>query len=951
MQFPEVDMVSKCLSAVLFIISISLLTPACSGGTQVSQIVYPQFEVKSASLPVGVTDWRDDGSVSAGMGVMGLFNVHIDIDNMSASMEPTRESALTDVLEVVDISNFLQLAPCTDCAKLKSVSINTDGDVVLSIGIRHPFNVGDMLKPISGRNRGDLHVFNVEGIVISNSEGTSFPGIGDTVSGLNLLSADGLTGYLDNPIDEFYPSDATVHPYVLHFDDYSAGNFDASNPMGFESVTTPPPSGNLVMAMGCDYNYQDYVFDLDESVDFIYAVGCTYAVSAAAKIQRFTPEYRVPQHNKKAASEVWIDIVENNLAAGNTSSAATLQISVVDINHGVAVGDALNEMLADSSVSGIKVEVPGVTSGDVTFSTVPLSGSGHDPSDPLVFEGAITNSSGAVEGTYAGLAKITDSYSPGLNTSPLLNGMDGIERVSPVQNPLEGLFAISEFATYQVFSIDIAVGGEITVLIPNGGEEWCVGNDEEITWSSEYVAGTVFIEYSKDNFVSDINSVAADAPNTGSFLWENIPDDPSDSVRIRVSATANPGVNDISDADFSIVTDSIWWRSHMYNLNNIGWNPTANMPNPSDLQQQWLTPNSAFKFTTPVIADDKIYFSTNSTYWERPDMTFYCYDLNSGSPIWSKPINPTSASTGWRVFSCPVWWHGSDGIDRIAVGGDQVYCFNADTGEQLWTYDTTYGGNNVGWWSNQMQEYNGMVLARSRYNPLYVLDFTTGDLISTVICSQVSEGGCTAKDGKVYINSGTNVDCADISTGNILWSTPLPSSAGNMNHWVNPSLVDDRIYVTTTNAWVCCYAIADGGGYNAGQNIWSWNDSLVSGTSMMAGASARQNENVTRLYIPSSGSGTYVYCIEDQGASASLIWRSSQNGSFEGAAVWANAPGYPDGVVYCPQAYGTLYAFNASNGALIWTFTPGGVTKCGVSIVDNRLVLMSNSDVRLLKAP
>ena len=252
-----------------------------------------------------------------------------------------------------------------------------------------------------------------------------------------------------------------------------------------------------------------------------------------------------------------------------------------------------------------------------------------------------------------------------------------------------------------------------------------------------------------------------------------------------------------------------------------------------------------------------------------------------------------------------------------------------------------------------MQEYDGKVLARSRYNPLYILDFVTGNLISMVECTQMSEGGRTAKDDKVYINSAAYVDCADINTGNILWATQLPSSASNMQHWVNPSLIGNRIYVTTYTARVCCLSIADEGGYSAGDIIWVWNDSAVSSSSMMAGASARQTGTTTRLYMPSSraGGGTYVYCLEDQGNSASLVWRSSRSGSYEGAAIWANAPSYPEGVIYCPDANSSgLYAFDASDGAQIWSYTGSGVTKCGVAIVDDMLVFMSNNDVRMLKA-
>ena len=102
--------------------------------------------------------------------------------------------------------------------------------------------------------------------------------------------------------------------------------------------------------------------------------------------------------------------------------------------------------------------------------------------------------------------------------------------------------------------------GWIEVLTPNGGEEWAPGTDEEITWDFYNVTGTVFIEYSKDYFVSDINTITTDEANDGSFIWENIPDDYSDTVRVRVSWTDDPSVNDVSDEDFSIVEGG-WART------------------------------------------------------------------------------------------------------------------------------------------------------------------------------------------------------------------------------------------------------------------------------------------------------------------------------------------------------------------------------------------------------
>ena len=424
------------------------------------------------SLPPGVTDTFPDGTPSAGMGALGLFNLHINPSPLSAELTSLRNAALTDVLEAVDITNFLRLAPCSNCARIKTVSLDADGNIVVGIGIKHPFPIGDPMKPITGRNRADLHVCNVEGIVVSNILGTTFAGLGSTIAGFRLLNADGYTGYLDGVLDEIYPTDATIHPYITHFDDYTRGNFDPSNPMGFASVTDPPPGGNLVMAMGSDYNFQDYVFEIDPAkpVDFIYAVGCAYGLSSQNMNARFTPEYRIPQHNKKASSEVRVEIISNNLKGNDIASTAQIQVKIVDISHGVAVGTGLDQMLSDSSVNDIFVDIPGVTADMLVLDgNSPSSGIGHDPADPLVYDATVTNTAGAIEGTYMSLVKVTDNYMPGQNTTLFLNGNDGIKRVDPTANPVTGIFAITEFATYAVFTIDVSAGNipPVAILLTN----------------------------------------------------------------------------------------------------------------------------------------------------------------------------------------------------------------------------------------------------------------------------------------------------------------------------------------------------------------------------------------------------------------------------------------------------------------------------------------------------
>ncbi len=392
--------------------------------------------------------------------------------------------------------------------------------------------------------------------------------------------------------------------------------------------------------------------------------------------------------------------------------------------------------------------------------------------------------------------------------------------------------------------------------------------------------------------------------------------------------------------------ESIWWQSHMYNNRNIGRNPTVPGADPETLTEQWSSPvGGAKKYCTPVVADEKIYFTGNDTFWANASQTIHCFDIYTGIELWSHPINPTNPNDH-RAFACPVWWESTDGIDRIAVGGDQVYCYNADTGEELWTFDDSPDDVNQDWVSNQMQKYNGMVLARSRYGHLYALDFITGGLVSHVVCSQASEGGCGAKDGLVYISSSHYVDCADIFTGDILWSTLLPHDA-TITHWINPSIMEDRLYVSTYKGYVFAIAIEGNSAYLPGEIIWEWYDpdEPLDSYPLVGGTSVFDN----KIFVAAAFNSNYVYCIEDLGDHAATFWKSSTSGYFDASPVWSSAVNYPDGVVYCPDRNGYIRAYDASDGTQVWAYDTGGEFRAGVSPILDLLVVTSGTDVSVFK--
>ena len=92
----------------------------------------------------------------------------------------------------------------------------------------------------------------------------------------------------------------------------------------------------------------------------------------------------------------------------------------------------------------------------------------------------------------------------------------------------------------------------ITVIQPNGGENWVVGSEQEIKWTSTGFTDPVRIEYSIDGNASHLDVVSS-TENDGSYLWV-VPNTPSTNCVVIVSNATGGQPFDISDATFTIST-------------------------------------------------------------------------------------------------------------------------------------------------------------------------------------------------------------------------------------------------------------------------------------------------------------------------------------------------------------------------------------------------------------
>jgi hypothetical protein len=110
--------------------------------------------------------------------------------------------------------------------------------------------------------------------------------------------------------------------------------------------------------------------------------------------------------------------------------------------------------------------------------------------------------------------------------------------------PTSGAYQGSKGGGYDAFVTKISSPGSVTVTAPNGGENWCAGSTQSITWISSRITN-VAVELSSDggtNWSTIASSVTASA---SSYSW-SIPASQADgsNYRVRVSDAGNSTVSD-----------------------------------------------------------------------------------------------------------------------------------------------------------------------------------------------------------------------------------------------------------------------------------------------------------------------------------------------------------------------------------------------------------------------
>ena len=248
----------------------------------------------------------------------------------------------------------------------------------------------------------------------------------------------------------------------------------------------------------------------------------------------------------------------------------------------------------------------------------------------------------------------------------------------------------------------------LTLTSPNGGENWHVGTVHDVTWTSTGSIANVRLEYSKDGFISDTHTIADSTPNDGSYSWP-VPNDPSTTVRVRVSDASNPSINDTSDADWGVfnnpphdpsnpsppddatnqpITVTLSWTggdpdgdSVTYDVYFEADDSTPDVLVSDDQSGTFYDPGTLITDTHyywQIVATDEHGATTTGPVW---DFTTHSPDTpSSGVPFGAGFIITDAADGAWSVYAVDVDGDGDMDVLSASENDDKIAWYENDGG-------------------------------------------------------------------------------------------------------------------------------------------------------------------------------------------------------------------------------------------------------------------------------
>ena len=467
----------------------------------------------------------------------------------------------------------------------------------------------------------------------------------------------------------------------------------------------------------------------------------------------------------------------------------------------------------------------------------------------------------------------------------------------------------------------IAAPQEIKVLSPNGGESWPGNSAQTITWFSSQVS-SVKIEYTLDNGNS-WTSITNSTLSTGTFLWNPLPNIPSNNARIRISDAVDGFPSVSSSAVFTISPQPALkiitpdggenWMSG--SSQTIRWNSLGKIkPGPGTQIQKYLR---NVPLSTQTISNIKIDYTTdNGANWSNVVTS----TPNNGSYLWS-PI-PSQNSSLCRVrlsdADAGVPFVVSDSAFVIYNNVPRQIAIKTPNGGDVWQAGTTQVIN----WNS-----SGVTAVNIDYTINNGIDWlpVVANIPSTGYYSWTQIPNSPSTNCKVRVTDAVNGFPSSTSTSTFTIAPPPDITVTSPNggetvqsgsdfnvSWTSTNVANVKIEYTTNNGAVWNLIVATTP--SIGRYTWQAIPSI--------------NSSLCRIKISSADGNDQPFDISDNNFTiTNAVVQALKLISPVGGEVWNS--GTPQYITWSGNAVNTVKIEFTSNNGIDWNTIAASVAGSG----------------------
>jgi outer membrane protein assembly factor BamB len=312
--------------------------------------------------------------------------------------------------------------------------------------------------------------------------------------------------------------------------------------------------------------------------------------------------------------------------------------------------------------------------------------------------------------------------------------------------------------------------------------------------------------------------------------------------------------------------------------------------------------NDTGKAEVPL-GSGSVYGDGVMVYGNSADQTFSGFNAATGAYLWTVPV-PSLEFCGTTSI---------DGVFAFGTQDGSIYAWNITTGQFMWKFNPGTPNSD---WSWSLGSSYGMIYGHNQDGHFYAVNATTGKEVWNAYTNNgvAYSGTFSIAGGYIYAQMGDNeyrnpytgqyghseFDCFNAYNGSEVWSLPFENGA------------PDNAQCT---AYGNLYLIPTTSSSTPGTYTYSTISSIEGGAGTLnevvcvgSGPSQSWSQYMNDAAHDSSGVGP---------TNLTVLW-SKPLGS---GAAFASSPVFGNGIGYIGSTDKNIYAFNATNGDVLWNFT------------------------------